>query len=144
MEQINVNFQIKKIELLEINLNHPNVHLGQESVYNFNINIQQRISVEDKTIHVIISVESVHESDQQCHASIKTSCVFLVENLEDFKIANSHKYKLPDQFVLTLNSIAFSTTRGIMFSAFKGTFMHDIVLPIVNPADFILEEQSDN
>lgn len=142
MEQINVNFQIKGIELLEMNLKHPQIPLELERTYNFNINIEQRINNEEKLVIVVTSVNIIHEEDQQCHASIKTSCIFLIENFKDFIVANTNQVNLPDQFVVTLNSISLSTTRGIMFTNFKGTFMHNVFLPIVNPSTFIIKKQN--
>lgn len=143
MEQINVNFQIKGIELLEINLKHPQILLELERTYNFNIDIEQRINNEEKLVIVVTSVDLIHEADQQCHASIKTSCIFLIENFKDFIVANTNQVKFPDQFVITLNSISLSTTRGIMFSNFKGTFMHNVYMPIVNPSSFVIKKQNE-
>lgn len=143
MEQVNVNFQIKGIELLEINLKHPQIPLELERTYNFNINIEQRINNEEKLVIVVTSVDLIHEVDQQCHASIKTSCIFLIENFQDFVVAHTNQVNLPDQFVITLNSISLSTTRGIMFTGFKGTFMHNVYLPIVNPSAFVTKKQND-
>ena len=141
MEQVNVNFQVKGIELLEINLNPIQIPLSPEKVYNFNINIEQRINNEEKLVIVITSVDIIHEQDQQCHASIKTSVIFLIENLQDFITPNTSQVNFPDQFIVTLNSISLSTTRGIMFSNFKGTFMHNAILPIVNPSGFVTKKQ---
>ena len=143
MEQVNVNFQLKGIELLEIKLINPQIPLKQERIYNFNINIEQRISKEEKLVVVITSIEAVHEEDKQCHASIKTSCVFSLENMQDFVEAGSGQINLPQQFVVTLNSIAISTTRGVMFSNFSGTFMHSVFLPIVNPSSFVTNKPID-
>ena len=39
-----------------------------------------------------------------------------------------------DIFISTLNSISISTTRGMMFSAFRGTFLHNAILPLIDPA----------
>ncbi|HCY42418.1 MAG TPA: hypothetical protein DHV48_13855 [Prolixibacteraceae bacterium] len=143
MEQVNVNFQIKGIELLEINLNNPQIPLNLERTYNFNINIEQRINNDEKLVIVVTSVDLIHEEDKQCHASIKTSCIFFVENFQDFMVANSNQVNLPDQFIVTLNSISLSTTRGIMFSSFKGTFMHNVYMPIVNPSAFVTKKQNE-
>lgn len=142
MDLMNVNFQLKGIELLEFSLKNPQIPLNLERTYNFNINIEQRINNEEKLVIVITSVDLIHEEDQQCHASIKTSCIFVVENLENFTLPDSNVVNLPDQFVVTLNSISLSTTRGIMFSSFKGTFMHNVYLPIVNPSDFSREKMN--
>jgi hypothetical protein len=141
MEQVNINFQIKGIELLEINLNNPQIPLNVERTYNFSINIEQRINKEEKLVIVITAVDLIHEQDKQCHATIKTSCVFLVENILDFDSSGSQQIDLPEHFIITLNSISLSTTRGIMFSQFKGTFMHNVFLPIVNPSTLILTKK---
>jgi len=142
MEKVNVNFQIKGIELLEINLKHIQIPLNPERVYNFSITIEQRINNEEKLVSVITSIDVIHEQDQQCHASIKTSVIFLIGNLQDFITPNTSQVTLPDQFIVTLNSISLSTTRGIMFSSFKGTFMHNAFLPIINPVDFVTKKQN--
>lgn len=138
MEPINVNFQIKGIEL-----KHPQIPLELERTYNFNINIEQRINNEEKLVIVVTSVDLIHEGDQQCHASIKTSCIFLIENFQDFVVADTYQVNLPDQFVVTLNSISLSTTREIMFSGFKGTFMHNLYMPIVNPSTLVIKKQNE-
>jgi hypothetical protein len=143
MEKINVNFQLKGIELITINLNQPQIPLSQERGYNFNINIEQRINLEEKLIIVTTSIDLIHEADTQCHASIKTSCIFLVENLQDFNSAINNQINLPNQFIVTLNSISLSTTRGIMFSQFKGTFMHNVFLPIIDPLAFITQKNNE-
>lgn len=137
MEQVNVNFQLKEIELVGINLHHPQIPLNPERTYNFNIQIEQRINNEDKMVAVTTSIEIIHEEDKQCHASIKTNCIFIIENFQDFVAGSSNQINLPDQFAITLNSISLSTTRGIMYSQFKGTFMHNVLLPIVNPSSLI-------
>jgi hypothetical protein len=138
MEQVNVNFQLKEIELVEINLHHPQIPLNPARTYNFNIQIEQRINNEDKMVAVTTSIEVIHKEDTQCHASIKTNCIFIIENFQDFIYESNNQVNLPGQFVITLNSISLSTTRGIMYSHFKGTFMHNVLLPIVNPSSFVI------
>jgi hypothetical protein len=141
MEQPDLSFLLKGIELLETNLKHPQIPLKLGRTYNFNINIEQKINHGEKLIVVVTSVNVIHEQDQQSHASIKTSCIFLVDNMDDFILPGANQVSLPEQFVVALNSIALSTTRGIMFACFKGTFMHNVYLPIVNPATFQTKQQ---
>lgn len=142
MEQVNVKFQIKGIELLDLSLKNPQIPLNAERNYNYNINVEQRINNEEKLVFVITNVDMVHEEDQQLHASIRTSCIFYIENFQDFIVENSNEVNLPEQFAVTLNSISLSTTRGIMFSSFKGTFMHNSILPILNPTDLVFTKQN--
>ena len=138
MEQENINFQIKGIELLEVNLNNPQVPLNPERIYHFNINVEQRINKDEKLVIIITAVDLIHEPDKLCHATIKTSCVFFIENILDFVSPNTRQIDLPGHFIIALNSISLSTTRGIMFSQFKGTFMHHVLLPILDPSTLTL------
>jgi hypothetical protein len=62
---------------------------------------------------------------------LETSCIFEVENFNDYLSSeNDNNVKFPDTFINEINSMAISTTRGIMFSEFKGTFLHKAVLPV--------------
>jgi hypothetical protein len=63
-----------------------------------------------------------------------------VENLEEFRKKDSEEFEIPEFFNTTINSISLSTIRGIMYSHFKGTFLHNTILPIVNPVDFKREK----
>ena len=44
--------------------------------------------------------------------------------------------ELPTDIIVTINSISISTIRGIMFSTFKGTYLHNAFLPIIDPKSF--------
>lgn len=140
MEQAKINFQIMGVELLEINLNNPGIQLNAERTYHFIINIEQRVHKDEKSVIVITAVDLIHEPDNQCHATIKTSCVFFVGDILDFSSPDSQQIDLPEQFMITLNSISLSTTRGIMYSQFRGTFMHNVILPILDPSTLKLSK----
>ena len=51
--------------------------------------------------------------------SLKASCVFEIENINEFVGEGSGEIKMPTDMLTTLNSISLSTVRGIMFSQFK-------------------------
>jgi hypothetical protein len=131
-----INFQIRGIEISDVRLSHPENDLPQATRYNFEINLKHKIVGEDNLIIVAPTITIIYDTDQEIHGSITVNYFFQVENLGHFKKPESDKYDLPDDFIATLNSISISTTRGIMFSQFKGTFLHNTVLPVVNPGDF--------
>lgn len=47
----------------------------------------------------------------------------------------------PDNILVTFNSISISTMRGLMFAQFKGTFLHNAILPIIDPGSFITNDK---
>ncbi len=136
MDSKNINFKLKGIELVSFTLNQKQTQLNQERVYNFEISIEHRISLDEKLVNVVVSIDLIYDADKQCHASIKTSCIFEIENLSDLKSPTTNLVELPEPFIITLNSISLSTSRGMMYSQFKGTYMYPAILPIVNPASF--------
>jgi hypothetical protein len=139
MEPQNINFQLRGIEIIDISIIHPDKQLPIECKFNIDVNIQQKIIGNEKTIIVTPKVTVKIEEDNFVCGIISVNFVYVVDNLNEFQKKDSEEFDLPDSFVITLNSISLSTIRGIMFSHFKGTFLHNTILPIVNPADFTKE-----
>ena len=135
-KSIDIEFQIRGIELLDSCLNAPKNQLPNNSVFQFDINLEHRLSIENKLVIVICSVSILSENKDEVLGQIKTSCIFQVSNLDTFLDNNSNDLKFPEEFIITLNSISISTTRGVMFSFFRGTFLHNAVLPMVDPKVF--------
>jgi len=131
-----ISFKLKGIELLDVKLMHPENPLPTQMNYNFNISLEHRINIENKLIVVISSIEILHE-DKKIHLGlIKASCIYEISNMEEFVEKDNNEVKMPDGILTNLNSITISTVRGIMFSQFKGTFLHNAYMPIVNPQAF--------
>jgi len=136
-KEIPINFQLKGIELLDVCLNHPkNVNPGS-NVFHFNIKLEHKLNVENKFIAVIIYIDLFNEQRDLKLGSITASCIFVIDNINDFVDSKSKKISLPEDFITTINSITISTARGIMFDQFKGTFLHSAFLPIVDPKSFV-------
>ena len=49
------------------------------------------------------------------------------------------KITMPGALAEILNSISISTTRGVMYAAFRGTFLQHAILPIVDPRQLVQE-----
>lgn len=140
MAQQNINFQLRGIEIADISIRHPEKHLPIECKYNFEINIQQRIVGKENTIIVTPAITVKLDEDNFICSTIKVNFIYQVENLEEFRKKESEEFEIPEFFNTTINSISLSTIRGIMYSHFKGTFLHNTLLPIVNPGDFKKEK----
>ncbi|MBA4411561.1 MAG: hypothetical protein C0397_19345 [Odoribacter sp.] len=131
------SFLLKGIELLDVKLNHLKQPLPVQTTFHFNIGLEHQINNENKLIIVVTTVDIIHEDNETRLASIKASCIYEIANFEDFLIVGSQQVSFPDTMLITLNSISLSTVRGIMFSQFKGTFLHTAFLPIIDPKTFV-------
>jgi preprotein translocase subunit SecB len=128
-----ITFQIKGIELLDLKLNQPKQPLPLQTTFHFNINLEQRISPENKLVIVVTTIEILHKDKETRLASITGSCTFEISNFDEFNLEGSQEVSFPNNILVTFNSVSISTLRGLMFSQFKGTFLHNAILPIIDP-----------
>lgn len=138
-QSVPVNFQIKGIDLLDSCLNHPKSIIPKLSNFQFDLKLEHKVNIDIKFIAVVVHIEVFDEKHETKFGSLTISCNYGIENFENFVDAKRNLI-LPDEFLVTLNSISLSTARGIMFSQFKGTFLHTACLPIVDPKAFVLQK----
>lgn len=132
-----VEMQLKAIELLNGSMKlppEPNVPITN---YNFNICIESKADATNKLLFVIVNVDIRNGDQSLILGSISVSCIYEIINFEELiKLNVDGKFDIPQPLVEILNSISISTVRGVMFSTFKGTFLHNAVLPIIDPKQF--------
>ena len=133
-------FQLKGIELLDVQLNHPEKPLPPQTTFHFDINLEHRINAKNKLVIVVCFIKVVNEDKSLMLGSIKASCIFEVANISDFIDTTQKQINFPENILTTFNSITISTVRGIMFAQFKGTFLHNAHLPVINPQSFTVNK----
>lgn len=133
-KEVNIEMQIKAIELLNNSIILPPNAKNPITNFNFNLNIESKADVTKKLVFVIVNVEIKNDDQSLIIGTISVSCVYEIFNFEEvIKIEVDGKINMPPKLVETLNIISISTTRGVMFSTFKGTFLHNAFLPIIDP-----------
>lgn len=138
-EQLNIEFQIKSIEILNSTLNNPRQPLPQKVEYQYDINLEHRLNLETGDIVIICTVSIFNQNKSLMLGQLIASCIFNVKDLKSIARKVPDKIQLPTQFLITLNSISVSTMRGLLFSTFKGTFLHNAILPVIDPTSFKME-----
>ena len=136
-----ISFQIKAIELLDSCLNAPKQPLTTNTVFQFEIDLEHRLNVDEKVVIVVCLVSIYNGKKEELLGQLKSSCIFLIDDLQVYINSKTKALELPEYFATSLNSISISTTRGLMFSFFRGTFLHNAVLPIVDPQSFSIEKK---
>jgi hypothetical protein len=131
---IKAELQLKSIELLQSSLSTPrNTNINMSS-YTFNISIESRGDATNKLVFVIVSVEIKDAEQTLLLGSIAVSCIFEIANFKEvIQIDPAGQVIIPEGLMHILNSLAISTTRGVLFATFKGTFLHAAVLPMIDP-----------
>ncbi len=136
-ERDNFVFRIVGIELLEYSLKAPTVKLPESPVFNFNTTIEHKVNIDAKLVVVSCAFSIQCDNSDEHYGIVKVGCVYELPTLEKFISSENSKLEFPDDLVSTLNSISISTSRGVMFALFRGTFLHNAILPIVDPKSFV-------
>lgn len=126
---IEPSYNIRKIDLLNFNLTPRNLDTPQE--FHFEVQVKQEISTKEKNV---ISTITIIVKDQTTIdiAQLTVSCIFEVENINEIITHKPSSAELG----LKLNQVTISTARGVMFGLFRGTILHEAVLPIVDVKAF--------
>ncbi len=132
----NVEFQLVNIEILESEIKAPKTPLPNNVIFSFAIAIEQRFNIEKGLIFVICNISTfTQDNPKQILGKYRSNCIFKVKNLNKY-ITEDKKINLSKEFITTINSAALSTTRGLMFSLFKGTFLQGAILPLLTPSQY--------
>lgn len=138
----NIEFQLINIEILGSEIKSPKEPLPNNTVFSFDIALEQRFNVEQELIFVICDITTFpQENPEQKFGNYRSSCVFKVNDLSKY-ITENKKINLSENFTTTINSVAISTTRGLMFSMFKGTFLQGAILPLLDPNQYKKERNN--
>lgn len=141
-KDFNVEMQIRAIELLNGSLQLPAAQNTAVTTFNFNISIESKADAPNKLVFVIVHVKIKNDDHSLVLGALSVSCIFEIVNFDEvIKIEENGKLDIPQRLIETLNIISISTTRGVMFSTFKGTFLHGAVLPIIDPKQFQIGSQ---
>jgi len=130
MPEQSIGFKLSNINILNKSIKTPS-NPGETKKFNFNINVQQSANKKQRLVHVSVQIEVLSIDMKNSYGYYEAVFFFEFESLDDF--ISDTTLELPEQVVSALNSISFSTMRGLMFEAFRGTFLHSAILPLIDP-----------
>jgi hypothetical protein len=124
-------YHLKGIELIRCTINTPEGVIAPN--FNFSISLQTRLDAVPKTLTVIINVDVISDDQKNVFGSISVDNVYQIINFEEaFKLNEQNQYDVPTKLLETIGLTSLSTTRGIMYSLFKGTFLNNALLPLID------------
>ncbi len=129
-------FSFKGIEIVQSSLNLKPAHKldNKDEDFIFNIEVNQKIDASNKLVFVFVRILVLLPDMKEEVGSFTSLCVFNVENFHEISKPENEQESLPPHFMNTLSSVSISTTRGLMFTHFKGTYLHKAILPIIDPS----------
>ncbi len=128
----NITFGLKGIEIVNSIIKTPE-DPRQLSVFAFDIQFKTNASLKENVVSVFVDVKvKDHEKSDQI-GQFSALFHYGVDDLEkNINGKELNHVEIPQPLLSTLLGISTSTLRGLMFGAFKGTFMHNAILPIID------------
>ncbi len=129
-------YKLKNIEIHEVSLTKN--AKSSEQLFHFTIKIENKINQKEKLIFVECQVDVFGHDKVTTLGKITCLCIFELADFDSIINTNSTtgKSEIPIDLSIILNQITIGTTRGVMYSAFKGTAIHFAFLPIVDVKEF--------
>lgn len=91
---------------------------------------------EQMVVTVIAKVLLEYEKEMYLVAECQASFYFFIGGLGkmvEMKKGKITKHEISDPLLMTCYTVAYSSARGMFFTKSMGTFMHGILLPLVDP-----------
>jgi hypothetical protein len=111
--------------------------ITENDVFNFDIKAQSNADLTKRLVVMYVAVSVKRLNNPDTLARMLVGFGFLVENIQEaFDKTDDGKYTIPVDFENILKMISISTMRGIMFSEFRGTHLHNAILPVTTIDSF--------
>ncbi len=123
-----LSFRIKGIEIIDFAMTAP-TETVQVSQFNFDMQFRSLVNATEQM--TTIFAEIVIKSEQNVQLG-RYSAAFRFTIDEIDKILADKGAEIPQPLLSLLLGISVSTLRGLMFASFRGTFLHNAILPLVN------------
>lgn len=133
MDKKDISIKLETIELLsKTMIERPQVGMIGDK-FNFNINVETKVNTTIKTVLYLVTIEITEIDKTQVIGSVKLGVSYSIVDFDKHitKRKNENIYDVPLELDALLKSMSVSTTRGVMFSEFTGTYLFKAVLPIV-------------
>ncbi len=124
---------IKSIEILESSFRLPNGFDHQASFIHFDIKFETGPTTIHNEIRSVVTVSTHVEKFLLEVGTLKAAFIFDATHFENIQVAtNNEDGKIPDELLKSVHSLALSTMRGMLYSQWRGTFLHHAILPEVD------------
>ncbi|MBK8502537.1 MAG: hypothetical protein IPL46_10155 [Saprospiraceae bacterium] len=123
-DKIKRGLKLVSIQLVGSDFNMPAVNEKQSYKYDHSFNF--RYNTDGQKIVALVEVKTTSSDLEDLKAQLNLNFLFTIDNVEGIK-----KDELPRDLVADLNKVVVGTTRGIMFNHYRGTLLHNALLPIV-------------
>ncbi|MDZ7757636.1 hypothetical protein [Rhodohalobacter sp.] len=142
-EEKNVRFKISKLEDLGYTFQKPEESIPTERI---NFSMETNIDFNPKSEKFAFILKPRFTTGKK-NPRLIAELIFMVEfEFHELgtvlKKEDEETFTLPDQLVVTLFSISYSTMRGVFYEKSRGTMAERLILPVIDPAGILQKNES--
>ena len=126
-----LRIQISNIDIIEFSFKNPKRDFPIHSPFRFDFEGALNVNAEEERVIVNSKYKIYFDNETECIANAEIACTYQIANLSRVISENENEI-LPKEFINMLNSISVSTCRGVLYTLFRGTKLHSVILPIIN------------
>ncbi len=146
--KLDITFRLKDVVIPKYSFIAPRISEPLTPDHQYTIEVNSGVLIEKgrKEIIIILHIKIFYDKEKEILISdLGTNTIYEIENFDKvIKKKNKNEYQAPDQLVITLLSIALSTTRGIMIEKNSDNFLHKVFIPVVSPKDLLAKKKKQN
>jgi hypothetical protein len=143
------SFKIKFVgaEFISKNLSQPPDEILKDQKpqdFNFDFLVDVKVDAPRNSALALTDLSISDKGKKNILSSYKTICVFELQDFDKLfiKVADN-QYDMDVDLEIILKSTAISTTRGMIISELKGTYLHGAILPLVDMASLIKAQRAE-
>lgn len=126
-------FRMDGIEVINFSLNPPIAMEESKETFEFSIELEQKTNADKKLIIVFTSIDIKDSESKNALANLRVACGFEITAFDlVIKRNKDGQYAIPHEISIIVNRVAIATTRGILFSQLRGSYLQKSILPLLH------------
>jgi len=136
-----IEFRIKSVLVSECTFRKPEKEIQKDQDFGFSFTFGINFGKENSEIIIEVGARIFLSPKQQIViGEITTKTHFDINNFNEF-VEEESRFTFPEDFIVMLMSISFSTLRGIVVEKIASTLQQPIVLPVININETIKKQK---
>lgn len=125
-------FKIHGIELISFSIQPQQAGEYRKDSFEFNIQQEQKTNVPKHLIIVFTTVTIRERGKNTLLANLEVACGFEIPSFESIiKRDKNRDFLIPHDLNVVVNRISIATTRGILYTHLRGSYLQNSILPVL-------------
>ena len=132
-----IQFRIKNIQITECSFRKPKQEIQKDQNFGFSFSFGVNFDKVNSEIMIEVTV-NIYLSPKQ------KVVIGEIKAVNHFFVINKNQFVFPEDFIVMLMSISFSTLRGIVLEKTASSLQRSIVLPVININEIVNNKEPED